>query len=297
LPVIDQRIFHLPTEKSQVKFGSIYGVDFSGAALAGRNIWIAHARPSRYGRLRLIALNSLESLARTAERAPALAHLVGMIAASREALWGMDFPFGLPIEIFNDGVGWMNQLNHLRGWTGGPSELGRWCLAQAKAIGREMHIRRATDKIARTPFDCYHYRIIYQTFHGMRDVLLPLSKLPRTTVLPFQYGRLGTADRVVAEACPSSTLKRLGLPHQNYKQPAGGRLTRRRRATRRAILAGMSRHIAIPPSLVRVMMRNPGGDAIDAVVAAVGVRQAWLSADHTAIRRHDRFRFEGYLYT
>ena len=34
-----------------------------------------------------------------------------------------------------------------------------------------MHIRRLTDREAKAPFDCYHYRIIHQTFYGMRDVL------------------------------------------------------------------------------------------------------------------------------
>jgi hypothetical protein len=58
----------------------------------------------------------------------------------------------------------------------------------------------------------------------MRDVLGPLLRHRSTAILPFHYRRLAAARRVVVETCPSSTLKRLGLPHQNYKQPAGGPL-------------------------------------------------------------------------
>ena len=86
------------------------------------------------------------------------------------------------------------------------SQFGRWLLGEAKKLGGKNHIRRQTDSEAKTPFDCYHYRIIYQTFHGMRDVLRPLSIDPTTCILPFQYDRLPTAERAVIEACPSTTL-------------------------------------------------------------------------------------------
>ena len=46
----------------------------------------------------------------------------------------------------------------------------------------------------------------------------------------------------------------------------------------------------------RVMMRNPGGDAMDAVIAAVGAALAVPTADHRAISRHARYRHEGHLF-
>jgi hypothetical protein len=277
-------------------FESIYGVDFSGAKEAGRNIWIARAELTRRGRLRLVDLANLEALAGTAERAPALQFLVEMIARSRAALWGIDFPFGMPTELYAAGSTWPRQLDHVNRWKRDAYAYGLWCVGRAKRIGREMHIRRATDTVAKSPFDGYHYRIIYQTFFGMRDVLLPLSTRPRTAILPFQYRKLKTADRVVTESCPGSTLKRLGLPHQNYKQPTGGPLTHRRRRTRHAILAGLMQHIHIPPSFRSMMMRSPGGDALDAVIATVGAHQAWQRAEHDVIRRHARLPLEGFLF-
>jgi hypothetical protein len=100
---------------------------------------------------------------------------------------------------------------------------------------------------------------------------------------------------VLVEACPASTLKRLGLPHQNYKQPGGGPLTLRRRRTRHLILDGLARHVALDPRQRRVLMRN-GGDALDAVLAAVGALRAWPACDHGQIARHPRYPREGRLY-
>jgi hypothetical protein len=281
-------------------FEAIYGVDFSGARLAGRYIWVARIEPRRRRSAgpayRLTDLACLEKLCGTAERAPALAHLVALIAASRASLWALDFPFGLPVEVMEPGAGWRAQLDFLRTWGEDAYAAGLECLRRAQALGGPNHIRRLTDAEAKATFDSYHYRIIYQTFYGMRDVLGPLLGKKHTAILPFHYRRLARARRVVAEACPTSTLKRLGLPHQNYKQPTGGPLTRRRRRTRRAILAGLADHVEVGDRCRRLMMRNPGGDALDAVIAAVGVAQAWLAADHRHIARHPRYPREGRLF-
>ena len=278
-------------------FQSIYGVDFSGAKAAGRNTWIARAVPARGGkRLRLVDLHNLERLCGSAERDCSLKHLVELIGGSESALWGMDFPFGLPMDLLDAGTTWDDQLDLVTAWDRGAYDLGLWCVERTKAMFGKLHLRRTTDTDAKAPFDCYHYRIIYQTFHGMRDVLAPVARQRGTAVLPFQSSRLRWARRVVVESCPSSTLKRLGVPHFNYKQPAGGPLTGVRRRTRHRMFEGLSRHVEIPPRHWRVIMRNGGGDALDAVIAAVGAHQGFRNADHRAIARHPRFRYEGYLY-
>ena len=281
-------------------FNTIYGVDFSGAKLAGRNTWVARLERregvSRGRRFALADLACVEALCGTAERSAALAHLVDLISASSGALWAMDFPFGLPIEVLDGGMRWPGQIEFLREWGEDAYGVGLECLARAKRLGGPMHIRRLTDVEAKAPFDCYHYRIIYQTVFGMRDVLGPLAAKRGTAILPFQYRRLPSARRVLVEACPSSTLKRLGLPHQNYKQPAGGPLTRKRLRTRRVILDHLCRRVAVTPRHRRVMMRNGGGDAIDAVLAAVGAQGAWEAVDHKLVARHPRYPREGKLY-
>jgi len=281
-----------------VSFDTVFGVDFSGAKQAGRNTWVARAEPTgRRGPAYCLAeLTCLEKLSGTAERGPALAHLVELIAASDGALWALDFPFGLPLEVMDPGARWPRQFDFLGAWGEDAYAAGVACLQRAQALGGPMHIRRQTDGEAKAPFDCYHYRIIYQTFFGMRDVLGPLRLTRHTAILPFQYRRLPAARRVLVEACPTSTLKRLGLPHNNYKQPEGGPLTRKRLRTRRAILDGMASHVRLDERQRRLMMRNGGGDALDAVIAAVGAAQAWQLADHGMIARHPRYPREGRLY-
>ena len=194
------------------------------------------------------------------------------------------------------GAGWAEQLAFVAGWGDDAYGMGLGCLEIAKALGGPGHIYRQTDREAKAPFDSYHYRIIYQTFYGMRNIAGPLSATRGTAVLPFQYAKLPTAKRVVVESCPSCTLKRLGLPHQRYKQPEGGPLTAVRRRTRHAILDGLADHIAISKQQRRAIMRNPGGDALDAAIAAVGAAHGFASADHRAVRRHPRYPREGRLY-
>lgn len=220
--------------------GTVYGVDFSGAKLAGRTTWVARMEPAgaRRRALRLVGLSRMARLCRSAERSEVVRALVQMIRCSERALWALNFPFGLPIEVMAEGCRWAGQFDFLAQWGEDAYGAGVECLRRALALGGPGYIRRLTDAQERTPFDAYHYRIIYQTFYGMRDVLGPLRRLAHTAILPFQYPRLTRARRVLVEACPASTLKRLGLPHQNYKQPSGGPLTRKRRRTRHAILAG-----------------------------------------------------------
>jgi hypothetical protein len=149
------------------RFSSVFGVDFSGAKLAGQNIWIARAEPAAAAvPLRLMELHNLQVLAGTAEREPALAHLVEMIRRSTGALWGMDFPFGLPVEIFPAGATWRDQIRFVVDWKTGAYDFGLWCVGRARALGGPIHIRRTTDTETKTPFDCYHYRIIYQTWQS-----------------------------------------------------------------------------------------------------------------------------------
>jgi hypothetical protein len=278
-------------------FKRVYGVDFSGAKRAGDAIWVAEAVPRRRPpRLRLTSLHSLTQLCGTPERGPALRHLVGMIQASQNALWGFDFPFGLPVELFPEGSTWAEQFAFLQEWGDDAYGCGLECVRRATELFRRKHIMRASDLEARSPFDPFHYRLIYQTFFGMREVVSPLRQSPGTAVLPFQYRKLPRARRVVVECCPGSVLKRMKVPHQNYKQPTGRPLTRRRRLTRHAILDWLGGEVRIDGRFRRVMMRNPGGDSLDAVIAAVGAARAVAAADHRAIAKHPRYLHEGHLY-
>jgi hypothetical protein len=283
----------------------VVGVDFSGAKEAGENIWLATVELGASGAVSgrsLVELVRLADVVGSSEREVALGGLVEMIResagsarAAGSTLWAMDFPFGLPVELFGRGVGWGGMLKEVMEWKGTAGDFGRECVARAVRHSGKMHIRRETDVAARTPFDCYHYRIIHQTVWGMR-MLGQLRGSAGVAILPFEYAKVDEAGAVVVEACPGSTLRRLGWPYQNYKQPTGGPLTAKRLATRRKIMDGLRKEVAMTEGQVRVMMRNPGGDALDAVIAAVGVGQSFFGVDHRGIAGNSRWVREGWVY-
>lgn len=282
-------------------FSTVYGVDFSGARLAGRNTWIARLDPlppaPGQPPYRLTKLAALETLCGTAERTDALAAFARLIAQSQNSLWALGFPFALPMEVIQGAAAdWHSQFDFLRAWGEDAYGAGVECLNRAKALGGPGHIRRQTDLDYKAPWDTYSYRIIYQTFFGMRDVLGPVKGTPGTAILPFDYASLPCAKRILVEACPASTLKRLALPHQNYKQTGGKAPTRRHRHVRREILAGLTPYVAIGRVRRSILMHNPGGDALDAVIAAVGAVLSWQQTDHGYVSRHPRFIREGRHY-
>lgn len=274
---------------------TVFGVDFSGAAESGKTAWLAELRvlPGD-DHLRLTDLKPLGKLAGDDSREAVCDYLVRRIRESDQAFWGMDFPFGLPVEL-DLGV-WEDQLDHVTRFHGPAKDYGRHLVELTRQRSDSMHIRRKTDLEMKTPFDCYHYRIIYQTYHGMGDVLAPIADDEETAVLPFTYQRISTARRVVVEACPSSTLKRLGLPHQRYKQTAGKPPSAVHATTRRKILKGIRDMVEISAYRRRVIMRDSGGDALDAVLAGVGGWHAMQSCDHHALAADERYPLEGYVY-
>ena len=108
-------VIYKPEPPPVPSFRAVYGVDFSGARLAGRTTWIARLEPAPGGDLpfALAALRPLERLCGTAERGPALASLVEMVRVSEGCLWGLGFPFGFPAEVAGP---WGEQLELVKGW-------------------------------------------------------------------------------------------------------------------------------------------------------------------------------------
>ncbi|TWU65238.1 DUF429 domain-containing protein [Crateriforma conspicua] len=274
---------------------AVYGVDFSGAAESGKTAWCATLDVQGGSDvLRLVDLKPLGKWAGCDSRDAVCGELVRRIQDSHEAYWAVDFPFGLPVELQLGG--WDEQLQHVAAFDGDAKQYGRKLVAITQQYAHQMHVRRRTDTETKTPFDCYHYRIIYQTFHGMRDVLRPLSTDADTAILPFTYDRFSAARRIIAEACPSSSLKRWGLPYQRYKQSAGRPPGREHRKVRRQILAELSQWVELSDYRKRILLSDPGGDALDAVIAGVGSWQTLRLIDHQAIATDDRYPLEGFVY-
>lgn len=275
---------------------AVFGVDFSGARRAGDATWIARLDPLSAGRYALRTLDRLGDVAPSPHRRAALRALVSLVEASpRPSLWALDAPLGLPLEVLGARWRWGSVLAHVSGWRRGAYDYGLWCVRRSVRRTGAMHTYRLTDRESKAPFDPFHYRIIYQTFHAMRDVALPLRAAGAVAVMPFDRALLPLRGRALVETCPSSTLQRLGLPHQLYKK-ANGTLTRVEKRTRGRIVEGLMEWVELPRELLREALRDPGGDALDAVIAALGAAQAWGAADLDAIAAHPRYRREGFLF-
>ncbi|MEL7240340.1 MAG: DUF429 domain-containing protein, partial [Planctomycetota bacterium] len=58
---------------------------------------------------------------------------------------------------------------------------------------------------------------------------------------------------------------------------------------------GLAEQADVPDKLMRVIQRDPGGDALDAVLATVGVYHGWQHYDADAVTAHPRYRHEGMI--
>lgn len=243
-------------------FGRFIGVDFSAAADAGRGIWIAAGTP-RGTVLRIDLLVAARDLPGGGiARDAALAGLRAFLAAQRDALVGLDFPFGLPAPLV-DAPDWRGFLADFTRRHPDAEAFRASC--RARTGGREL--RRRTDREARTPFCAYNLRLYRQTWWGIAAIVAPLVAAgagapPMLPAVP------GTPN--LAEICPASTLKALGL-YPSYK----GRATALADA-RAAILARIGTEgLEVPADIGATAVADPGGDALDALIAAFA---AWRAA-------------------
>jgi len=288
----------------------VFGVDFSAARDAGAHIWICRAHPGSDG-VRIESLEPLSALPGGAvPRAEALRSLVQKIGESPRSAWGLDFSFALPAEVT---VGWVpaaaphRQLVEAVAACGDPETLRARCRKAAPAAER----RRKTDTEASTPFSPYNLRIYKQTYYGIVEVIRPLRARPEVAVLPFdplpqtgsdRHARLpfnrpagGAVPHVyLMEVCPASVLAALDHPRAGYKGPSGKAADRRRAIITHLTGNGLVR--PMPRSLRRRIVDDPRGDAVDAVLAAVGAWRGYRDYDHARLRVDPHYGVEGFVY-
>jgi hypothetical protein len=249
-------------------------VDFSGANDAGRKIWIAEGRRGRGNRLKLLDVRPAAEL-EDGGIAPgeAIAALARHVAKDPDTIAGCDFPFTLPWQVI-DRPSWESFIGGFARRFPSPDAFRHWALGRSR--GRE--IRRAADREAKTPFNAYNLRIYRQTWWGIAHFLRPLVKSGRAIVRPFQP----LPDRphpIVIEACPACTLKSLGF-YPAYKGRGGAY-----RLERKAILAKLIETGLLEPPLPaiqRKLLENSGGDALDAVIAAIASAHAHIEREPDA---------------
>ena len=266
----------------------ILGVDWSGARDAGRRAYIAAGRRAGGGAFRLVKLVRGDALPGSgADRATFYRALAEHIRAQGRCAIGFDFPFGLPLELVDESD-WLTFARRFPERHPTAEHFRDAC--RARACGREL--KRRTDILTRTPFCAYNLRMYRQTYWGLCGVLSPLVASGEVCALPMQPATHSLPWLI--ETCPASTLKRLDL----YR-PYMGREDDRR-AQRRAILehlTGAGRLIVDEDDDTEAMLGDTGGDALDAVIAAVAT--AWAVRDPAFPRLpewDERYRMEAVVY-
>jgi len=262
------------------------GVDFSGARDAGRRIWVAVGVPKGKS-LCIEACHRVDTLPGSGRhRDMALAALRDLIAEEPTSVFGLDFPFGLPQPL-------VTQDNWARFALDFPD---RYRSADAfrqacrEATGKR-ELKRLTDKESRTPFSPYNIRLYRQTYHGIRDVLHPLVRDQQACVLPMQSA--SSSKPWILEVCPASTLKQEGL-YRSYKGK-----TDVHRVARAHILESLERtgHLVIATQATRsLILDDPGGDALDSVIAALASCRALGSPTLLAVETNEVYALEGRVY-
>lgn len=261
----------------------VLGVDFSGANDAGRKIWIAEGKRGRSQRLTLVDLRPAADLPDSGVApAVAIASLVRHIVRENDTIVGCDFPFTLPKVVMD--APWETFVANFPQRFTDPHSFRSWALRRAD--GRE--IRRAADRDAKTPFNSYNLRIYRQTWWGIAHLLAPLVRTGAAIVRPFQP-LPSTPRPIVIEACPACLLKRIPF-YPAYKGRTG-----QHRAERKAILrklVDLGSLTAPMPAVERLLLDNSGGDALDAVIAAIAAAHADIAAEPTPDQR-----IEGIIYS
>ena len=238
----------------------IFGVDFSGAKDAGRRIWLAEGEPSSRGLRILSCLPAEELPGGTRERAPALSALRWFIAGQSDGIFGCDFPFALPRAVVaaTDWKSFLAGFDH-------PDAAAFRKHCRRLSPGREP--KRPTDMESKTPWCAFNLRLYRQTYWGLAGLLRPLVHEGAAAVLPMQKPPAGRAWMI--ETCPASTLKHLSW-RGSYKG-AGDAGVRRRLV---AFLGHTGRLAPLAPEIMRRMIENAGGDALDSVIAALATAAA-----------------------
>ena len=248
----------------------ILGIDFSGAADAGRKIWIAEG-VARNGAFELRDLRQACTLdGGGVAPGMAISALVRHILREPRTVAGCDFPFTLPRSLI-DKPTWVDFVAAFPGRFADADSFRAWALH--KAHGREL--RRDADRAAATPFNSYNLRIYRQTWWGIVALLHPLVTSGAAIAVPYQP-RTRRPLPILIEACPACSLKSIGI-YSPYK----GRTAAHRR-NRRAILTHLvsQRFLTTPPAkMMRLMIDDIGGDALDAVIAALATSTADLRRD------------------
>jgi hypothetical protein len=245
----------------------IRGVDFSGAAEPGDDIWIAEGAWNG-DRLTVRRCRSATEAFGATERTAVLNRLRTSLETA-PGTTGLDFSFGLPDALLPDCETWCETIEWFEATFAAASadEMREELKRKARVSDADgVELKRRTDDAvgANSPYSFITY---YQTLYGIREVVAPLVADGRVAVPPMQPA----GERNLVEIYPAGTLRRLGTVDETYKDGAAD--ARQRRET---ILNALveSTPLELADGIRARAVDETGGDALDSIVAAVATARA-----------------------
>lgn len=266
---------------------AIYGIDFSGAKDAGSRIWIAKGIDD--GRKLLVSeCFGAKDLPNSGKRIEdCLPAVVELISSSQDAVFGFDFPFGLPAPLVHDKT-WEDFVLEFPKRYRNPEAFRESCRQKMPST----ELKRKTDTEAQTPFSPYNLWLYKQTYYGISKVLHPLVRDKSACVLPFHKTVQGKPW--ILEVCPASTLKDImknKVPP--YKGSEGEKEENRREILDIVMKAGVA--IGSDAALNDKIIANKGGDALDSVIAALAVFNTMQTQSWGRPAEYE-YLMEGFVY-
>lgn len=265
----------------------VHGVDFSGSAEPGEDVWLT-AGEWDGERLRVTDARPASDAFGASDRESVMAGLRAFVRGGD--VTGLDFSFGLPRAVLPGSVdSWAESLVWVAGreYEDALAAQADWKERARAGDADGVELKRATDRPVRASSP-YSFITRYQTFHGMRDLLWPLVREERVAVRPM----VEQTGPTLVEAYPAGTLRDLDLPDRKYKDDAkypDGPEKRER------ILDGLVGWGAEVPDPIRErLLGDREGDALDSLVAAVATARAVESGFGVDSERYDPV--EGYIY-
>lgn len=264
-------------------FNKVYGIDFSGAQEAGKKIWIAAAQIHNSS-LQIKDCRPIKDIFGSKDLYNSLTALYDFIVKEK-AVFGLDFPFGLPRELVNE-KGWKKFVCAFPNLFNTPEHFKDFCFT---ASGHK-ELKRITDKESLTPFSPYNLKMFRQTYYGIGYILSPLVFNDLAYILPMQ--KPNQDKPWIIEICPASTLK-LEKLYISYK---GSSLDKR--MARDFIIEQIEKRsplIIQDHSLRLRILGDTEGDALDSVIAAFATFRAIQNPKHFISKNH-AYKIEGYVY-
>lgn len=263
----------------------VYGIDFSGGTYASKKIWVAGGE-IKNGKLCINACMQAERLpGGSTDRDLSYKAIRDFILGSGDGVFGMDFPFGLPVTIARS-ESWSSFVSTFP-WTFETPEGFREELL--KDAGDE-EVKRVTDSEVKAPFSPISLWIYRQTFFGIKDILKPLVADDLARVLPMQ--ERDKSKPALVEVCPAVFLKNHKI-YDQYKGAKGEFDKHRESILDKLCEMGLSFDNT---ELRQKAIDDNDGDAIDSLISAFIVFKIIQDKGKFDIGWNEAYSLEGYIY-